>query len=79
MSSIKEGIVVISVESGSGADKAGLKKGDVIIKLNDDEVSNMAFLKYLLYQYNAGDTINLTYIRNSKTKVTKVTLTDNSN
>ena len=78
-SSIKEGIVVISVESGSGADKAGLKKGDVIVKLNDDEVSDMAYLKYLLYQYNAGDTINLTYIRNSKTKVTKVTLTDNSN
>ena len=78
-SSIKEGIVVISVEKGSGADKAGLKKGDVIVKLNDDEVSNMAFLKYLLYKYNAGDTIKLTYIRNSKTNVTKVTLTDNPN
>ena len=78
-SSIEEGIVVISVEDGSGADKAGLKKGDVIVKLNDDEVSNMAFLKYLLYKYNAGDTIKLTYIRNGKTKTTNVTLTDNPN
>jgi serine protease Do len=78
-SSIDEGIVVISVEDGSGASKAGLKKGDVIVKLNDDDVTDMAYLKYLLYKYNAGDTINLTYIRNSKTKTTKVTLTENSN
>lgn len=77
-SEITSGIAVISVVEGSGADKAGLKKGDVIIKLNDDEVTNVAYLKYLLYKYNIGDTIELTYIRDKETKTTTVTLTENT-
>lgn len=75
-SSITSGIVVISVVEGSAAEKAGLKKGDVIVKLNDDEVSNMAYLKYLLYKYNIGDKIKITYIRDKKTNTTEVTLTE---
>lgn len=75
---ITSGIAVISVVEGSGADNAGLQKGDVIIKLNDDEVTNMAYLKYLLYKYNIGDTIEITYIRDNKTKTTEVTLTENT-
>lgn len=77
-SDITSGIAVISVVEGSGADKAGLQKGDVIIKLNDDEVTNVAYLKYLLYKYNIGDTIELTYIRDKETKTTTVTLTENT-
>lgn len=77
-SEIKSGIAVISVVEGSGADKAGLQKGDVIIKLNDDEVTNVAYLKYLLYKYSAGDTIELTYIRDNETKTAEVTLTENT-
>lgn len=77
-SEITSGIAVISVVEGSGADKAGLQKGDVIIKLNENEVTNVAYLKYLLYKYNVGDTIELTYIRDKETKTTKVTLTENT-
>lgn len=75
---IKEGIAIVSVVEDSGAAKAGLQKGDVIIKLNEDEVTNMAYLKYLLYQYNIGDTVEITYIRGTQTKTTKVKLTENS-
>jgi len=77
-SKIKSGIVVISVVEGSGADLAGLKKGDVITKINDDEVTNVAYLKYMLYKYNIGDTIKITYIRDNKTKTAEVTLTENT-
>lgn len=76
-SSVKSGIAILSVVEDSPADKAGLKKGDVIVKLNDDDVTNSAYLKYLLYKYGVGDTIELTYIRGNSTKTTKVTLTEN--
>ena len=77
-SKIKSGIAIIAVVEGSGADLAGLKKGDVITKINDDEVNDVAYLKYMLYKYSVGDTIKITYIRDNKTKTTEVTLTENT-
>ncbi len=78
-SDIESGIVIIDVEKNSGAGRAGLKKGDVITNINDDKVTNIAFLKYLLYKYKIGDTIEVTYIRGSKVNTVKVTLTENTN
>ena len=77
--SIESGIVVISVDENSVAGKAGLQKGDVIIKLNDDEVSDIAYIKYLLYKYNIGDKVNITYIRGTKSNTVEVTLTEKAN
>ena len=74
---IKNGVVVISVEKDSGASKSDLKKGDVIIKIGSEEIINQAYLKYVLYSYNVGDTIDVTYIRDGKEYMTKVTLTKN--
>ncbi len=73
--SVESGVVIISVSKDSGAEKAGLKKGDVILAVNGSSVSNAAYLKYELYQYHVGDTIEITYMRNNKTKTAKVTLT----
>ncbi len=72
---IKNGVVVVNVVSGSGASKSGLEKGDVITKIDNEEVVNAAYLKYVLYKYNVGDKITITYVRNGKTKTTSVTLT----
>ena len=72
---IEEGVVVTSVSTGSGAEQAGIKKGDVIISVNGTSVSNAAYLKYLLYQHEVGDTIEITYIRDQKQKTVEVTLT----
>lgn len=72
---IEEGVVVTGVSTGSGAEQAGIKKGDVIISVNGTSVSNAAYLKYLLYQHEVGDTIEITYIRDQKQKTVEVTLT----
>ena len=72
---IEYGIVVVSVIDDSGASKSGLKKGDVITKINNDKVINSAYLKYLLYKYNAGTTIKITYLRDGKETTTQVILT----
>lgn len=71
---IDSGVVVISVVSGSGASKSGLKKGDVITKIDGEEVMNAAYLKYVLYKYNIGDKIKVTYNRDGKESTTTVTL-----
>ena len=75
-SSLTEGVVVDKVEDNSVAKKAGIQRGDVIVKLNDDNASSSAFLRYLLYKYNIGDTIKVTYNRNGKEYTTDVKLTD---
>lgn len=74
---ITYGVVVISVASDSGASKSDLRKGDVIIKIGDEKITNQAYLKYVLYSYNVGDTIDITYIRGGKEYTTKATLTKN--
>lgn len=72
---IDAGVVIINVSEKSGADKAGLKKGDIIVAVNGSEVSNAAYLKYELYKCSVGDTIEITYMRDSKMHTAKVTLT----
>ena len=69
---IEEGVVITSVSDGSGAEKAGLKKGDVIISIDGKEVTNAAYMKYLLYQHEVGDTIEMTFIRDKKQKTAEV-------
>ena len=71
---IKSGIVIADVSSGSGAANAGLKKGDIITKIDDITVKDHAYLRYELYQHQAGDKIKLTIIRDGKEKTVEVTL-----
>ena len=50
------------------------KEGDIITKLNGEEVENAAYLRYELYKYAPGDTITLTYLRDGKEHETKAVL-----
>lgn len=76
---INSGVVVVEVVTGTGASKSGLEKGDVITKIDNEEIINAAYLKYALYKYNAGDKIEVTYNRNGKEKTTTVTLSKSTN
>ena len=71
---IKEGVVIVGIKEGTSASKSDLKVGDIVIKINDKKTKDIAHLRYELYQHNAGDTIEVTYIRNNKEHKTKVTL-----
>lgn len=74
--SITSGAVITDVSSGSTADAAKLKKGDVIIKLDDYRIKDYKYLKYYLYRYRVGDKVKITYIRDGKEKTVEVTLKD---
>ena len=71
---ITEGVVVVQAERGSGATEAGLTTGDVITAIDGEEVADSAYLRYELYQHQAGDTIKITYIRDGKENTVDVTL-----
>ncbi len=73
-SSITKGVVVVNVVENTGAASSNLKAGDVITKINGNEVKNYAYLRYELYQHQAGDVIEVTYIRNGKESTTKIKL-----
>lgn len=67
-------VIVDSVEEGSAADKAGMKKGDIIVKVEDTEVENSSHFKYKLYEHKIGDTIKITVKRENKEVTLKVKL-----
>lgn len=56
-----------AVISGSPADKAGVKSGDIITKVNDKTVTTNNGLALLLAQYAPGDKVTLTLTSDGKT------------
>ncbi len=73
-SSVKAGIILQNVNDGYPAANAGLKAGDIITKVNGEEVVTTAQFKYELYKYQIGETIEITYVRNGKDNTVKVKL-----
>lgn len=75
---VDSGVAVISVENGSPAAKAGMKKGDIITKVNDEEVASIAEFRYELYKYEVGNKIKVTFYRDSKVQTAEITLGKNT-
>ena len=76
-SNLSSGVIVVDVEKGSPASKAGLKSNDIITNINDEEVKNVAYLRYYLYQNNVNDEIKLTIFRDGKKQDVTVKLGTN--
>lgn len=62
-SGITEGVYVESVSDGSPADDGGMQAGDIIVEVDDKEVSDYAYLRYLLYNHSVGDTMKVRVYR----------------
>lgn len=73
------GVVIAEVQKDTAADKGGLKKGDIITKFDNQNITSIAELRYYLYKYNVGDTVEVTYTRNGKEEKTKLKLTASGN
>jgi Do/DeqQ family serine protease len=61
------------LESGS-AEKAGLKKGDIIIFIEDTPVNNVAELQEKIGQYRPGNKVEVTVLRDNKELAYEITL-----
>ena len=75
---VTSGVVVTNVQSNMPAEKAGLKKYDVITKLGDVDTPTYIELQSALYKLNIGDTVKVTYYRNGKKETTDVKLTESN-
>lgn len=68
------GAYITAVEEGSAADNAGLIAGDVITGADGETITTVEELNIVKNKHSAGDDIEITYVRNGKTKQTTVTL-----
>ncbi len=71
---IYEGVYVVLVNEGSGAEEAGIKPGDVITAVNDKPVRNTSQLQELVAIHRPGDKVTVTLIRDGKEKTLTATL-----
>jgi serine protease Do len=58
----------------SPADKAGIKAGDIITKINDQAIDAQHSLSAIISRYQVGDKVNLTILRDGKEIILEVTL-----
>jgi predicted metalloprotease with PDZ domain len=71
-----EGVLVRSVEKGSAADKAGLKAGDVIIKADNEKLTDRSDLSHILRSHRTGGKMTLVVMRDKHEQTFTVTLPD---
>jgi S1-C subfamily serine protease len=72
----KGGVSVIRVSSGSPAEQAGLKDGDVITKVDGKAVTTPAEFAEQIHAHEPGDEVTITYTRDGASTDVKVHLDD---
>lgn len=73
-----KGVYVPGVIEDGAADKAGLKEGDVILAIEDNEVNKASELQELISQYHPGDVVSIKLNRDGKELTKKATLLSRS-
>lgn len=71
---ITEGVYVAAIEKGSGADKGGIKEGDIIKQIDGFKVAKFSDLVGYLGSKRPDDTVQVTVARDGDSKVIPVTL-----
>jgi Do/DeqQ family serine protease len=69
-----KGVYVAGVKEDGAAEKAGIKKDDVIIKVNDVEVNSVGEIQEEIARYRPNDDVSVVVLRDGKEKEFKVTL-----
>ena len=67
-----DGVYIVEVSAGSSADKAGIKKGDVITAIDGAKVTSMSFVQEKVNGYRPGDKAVITLVRNGSEKQVEV-------
>lgn len=70
------GAYVAKVTPGGPAEKAGIRDGDVLTKIDGKDIKNSLGLTRELFKYKPGDTVTVTVFRDNKTLEVSVTLTE---
>lgn len=63
---VTSGVIVTDFENNSPAKEAGLEVGDIIIRVDGNDISSNAYLRYYLYKHSVGEEMTLTVLRNGR-------------
>ena len=72
--SVDRGALITEVVPGSAAEESGLKVDDIIIAVNDETISNATELRNAIGLKGSGESVDIRYIRDGKTRKTEATL-----
>ncbi len=75
LTSVK-GALINEVMKGSPSEKAGIKRGDVIVAIDGQPVNNSASMRFLISEVMPGATVKVKVIRDGKDKVIPVVIGD---
>ena len=71
--SSRNGVYIVEVSENGAADKAGLKKGDVLIAIDSVKITNASSVQETVSRFSPGDKAVITVIRDGKEKEFEVT------
>jgi serine protease Do len=70
----KGGATVLEVTAGSPAEKAGIRKGDVITKVNENKIESPESLFETIHNFKPGEKVKIVFTRNGKEQSVMATL-----
>jgi len=71
---VSQGVYIVQITSGSGAEAAGLKVGDVFTAIDDKPMTTIDGVLNYIRSMNVGDTVQVVADRNGTAKTFSVTL-----
>jgi putative serine protease PepD len=71
---LEQGAQIQDITDGGPADEAGLRRGDVITKVDDKVIDSSESLVATIRGHRPGDEVTLTYVRGGETRTTTATL-----
>lgn len=75
----KHGFYVKEIVANSGAEKAGIKQGDVITKINNKDIKTFVDIKSILNTKRPNDMVNVHFLRDNKPQETQIALIKREN
>ena len=70
--SSRNGVYIVEVLKNSAADKAGLKKGDVLVAVDSVKITTPSSVQEVISRFSPGDKAELTVLRDGKEKTFEV-------
>lgn len=71
---IDKGVYVFQITAGGPSAKAGLSRGDIILKIDGAEVNSVSDLRAKVGEHKVGDTVDVVIDRNGSQKTVGITL-----